>query len=296
MLLAPASVGQCPTSFSWDAEGTNLYKSEIPVKLIKRIRSLGMGVALAATALFSTAAPVTQLGFLVDASGSIGTTNFNIMRSGYAAALAALPVDGSIEITMYSFATGTVQVVAPTVVTAATLPTILAQVNAMAYTAGSTFMNLGINAITAAMTASSNFAGVARSIVNMATDGSPSNDAAALTSASAMKAAGIDAFTAEAIGSGADTGFLRDIVFSPVAGPCNNCGVVLADGSTPPNPMTSTPWVLVVNQFSDFPTAINAKVQAITVDPDPNAVPEPGSIALVGGALALLMMARRRKA
>ena len=64
--------------------------------LTKVLRHAGSALALAAASLASYAAPVTtQLGFLVDASGSIGATNFNTMRSGYAAALAALPTDGS---------------------------------------------------------------------------------------------------------------------------------------------------------------------------------------------------------
>jgi hypothetical protein len=77
------------------------------------------------------AAPTTQLGFLVDASGSISARNFQIMRQGYAAALAALPTDGSIEVSIYTFANGAVQVVAPTVVTAASLAGIVAAANGM---------------------------------------------------------------------------------------------------------------------------------------------------------------------
>jgi hypothetical protein len=53
--------------------------------------------------------------------------------------------------------------------------------------------------------------------------------------------------------------------------------------------MTSTPWVLQVNSFDDFPTAINAKVQAIVND-----VPEPGALALSGLALLLVAVQRRR--
>ena len=51
------------------------------------LRRTGAALALAAASLASHAAPTTQLGILIDASGSIGTTNFNTMRSGYAAAL-----------------------------------------------------------------------------------------------------------------------------------------------------------------------------------------------------------------
>lgn len=257
------------------------------------LRRTGAALALAAASLASHAAPTTQLGFLIDASGSIGTTNFNTMRSGYAAALAALPTDGSIEVTVYTFASGTAQVVTPTVVTAVTLPSIIASINAMTYTGGSTATAAGITAISNAMLASSQYSSGLRSIINIATDGQPndgSSDPAnnAITAATNARNGGIDALTAEAIGQ-FNSNFLLDLVFSPLTGPCDNCGVLLPDGSTPTSPMTSTPWVLQVNSFDDFPTAINAKVQAIVND-----VPEPGALALSGLALLLVAVQRRR--
>jgi len=264
------------------------------MSISKTIRRAAIGLALSASALLANAVPTTQLGFLIDASGSIGSSNFSTMRSGYSAALAALPTDGSIEVTVYTFASATSVVVAPTVVTAATLPGIVAAINGMVYTAGSTNTSAGIAAISGAMLGSTDYSAGLRSIINIATDGVPNDGAAAIAAAVAAEAAGIDALTAEAIGS-IDFNFLRDIVFSPLTGgPCNDCGVILADGATPPNPMTSAPWILTVSDFNDFPTAINAKVQAIIVDP-PTGVPEPGSIALMGAALGLLAMARRRK-
>ena len=79
----------------------------------KILRHTCSALAIAFASLASYAAPLTtQLGFLIDASGSIGTQNFNTMRSGYATALAALPTDGSIELTVVTFASGTATVVA----------------------------------------------------------------------------------------------------------------------------------------------------------------------------------------
>ena len=269
------------------------------MKLIRRLLApLALGLAAISANVAFSAPLTTQLGFLVDASGSIGTPNFNIMRSGYFAAFAALPTDGSIELTVYTFATGTVAVVAPTIITAASLPGILTAVNAMVYTGGITATSLGINAITAAMAGSSSYLSSLSSIINIATDGEPNNSgltaaqskAAAIAAATSSKAAGIDAMTAEGIGSSLNVGFLQDLVFSPINGPCTNCGTVLADGSNPPNPMTSNPWVLRVNSFDDFPTAINSKVQAIV-----NPTPEPGILMLLALGLVGLGMTRRNK-
>jgi hypothetical protein len=139
-----------------------------------------------------------------------------------------------------------------------------------------------------------------RSIINIATDGLPNvpapttqAQAAAISAATSARAQGIDALTAEVIGAAtSDPGFMQDIVFSPLGGPCNNCGVILPDGSTPPNPMTSNPWVLLVNNYDDFDRAINAKVQAIV---NPVAVPEPGALVLVGTALAAALGFSRRR-
>lgn len=263
--------------------------------LFRGVAGAVAGFALALSAQAATL--TTQLGFLVDRSGSIGATNFGIMKTGYANALGALPTDGSVEVTIYSFGSSATEVVAPTVVTGATLPGIVAAVNAMAYPAGqATFTAAGIEAISNAMLASSNYLPALRSIVNMATDGAPNDTSGnpqqnAIDKATAARAAGIDALDAEAIGTNATTlGQLRDIVFSPLTGPCADCGDLLANGSTPPNPMTSNPWVLQVDNFAGFETAIKAKIEAAVN------VPEPNALALVGIAVAGLGVASRRRA
>lgn len=267
--------------------------SEQPMSILSRfMRGALASLALATATLSASAAPTTQLGFLIDASGSIGAANFATMQAGYAAALGALPADGSIEVTVYTFSDAATAIVAPVVLNnAADVTAVVAAINAIVYSGGTTATDLGIGAIAGAMITSTNFAPGLRSIINLATDGVPNDQAAAVAAAAAAQARGIDAMTAEAIGGSAVTAAaIADMVFSPIAGPCAGCGVVLPDGSIPPNPMTSAPWVLQIDNFNDFPTAINAKVQAIT------RVPEPGSVALVGLALGVVGVIRRRKA
>lgn len=261
------------------------------MNVIRSLRNTAAAFALAAAALPASAAVTTQLGFLVDGSGSIGSANFGLMRTAYAAALNALPTDGTVEVTLYRFqGNGADAIIAPTIVTAGSLAGLVASVNAMAFLGGGTPTTEGITAISGAMLGSANYSTGLRSIINLGTDGVPNNQATAIAAALAARNGGIDAMTAEAIGS-FDSGAIRDMVFSPLLGPCNNCGTVLLAGSVPPDPMTSNPWVLPVATFQQFEAALLAKVRAST-----GQVPEPGSMALLALSLMGMFAVRRRQA
>lgn len=267
--------------------------NEQPMSIISRFMRGALASLALATATFSaSAAPTTQLGFLIDASGSIGIANFNLMRNGYISALGALPQDGSIEVTIYTFSSSAAVLVAPLVVSsAADIATITAALNGFSYAGGGTNTADGIRSISGAMLASGNYNAGLRSIINLATDGVPNSQPDAIAAAAAARLGGIDALTAEAVGAAGAAPSIAEMVFSPLCAVNAGCGVVLPDGSIPTDPMTSAnPWVLEINNFADFPVAINAKVQAIV-----NRVPEPGSVALVGLALGLVVVARRSR-
>ncbi len=254
------------------------------------LRSLAATLAVALSAA-AWAVPVTQLGFALDASGSVSASNYNLLRSGLSAALAGLPVDGTIEITVVSYSTGNLTVVAPTVLTAATLPTIQAAINNHSKSDGGTNTSGAITGLTSLLTGSVNFGDAGtKSIINLATDGAPNSQADAEAAALASAAAGIDALSIEAIGSGVSSGSaLANMQKIAFPGPA----ILLPVNSTSiPNPIGQS-WVVPVSDFNALAPVLAAKVQA-AVNP-PNQVPEPGSIALLAIAMVGMTVAMRRR-
>jgi hypothetical protein len=240
-----------------------------------------MGIALA-VALFlastSSAAPITQLGFAMDASGSIGTTNFNTMKTGLANALNVVPTNGTVEITVVTFASGPATIVSPTVInSAATLLAVQTAINNIVYSGGSTDTAGAITSLTSLLTGSPSFTNPDGSaqIFNIITDGVPNSQALAEAAANAAVLAGIDEIDLEAIGSVN----LANMLALARPGP----GVLA--------PPFQPGFVLQVNSFGEFDDAIQSKIRFVL---NQNA-PEPASMVLWGlGSLGLAWSARRR--
>ena len=248
--------------------------------------ALMMALAVAAP---SQAASITQLGFVLDGSGSVSTANYNLLRTGLSNALNALPVDGSVEISIVAYGSGSSTVTAPTLLTAATLPTIQTQILNHAKVGGGTDTAGAISATANLITGSSLFALTNNAIINLATDGVPNSQSAAVAAAQAAFAAGIDALSIEAIGSGVSSASalnnMAAIAFpTPVT--------ILAVNSTNiPNPMGGS-FVVPVSDFTVFADVIESQVIA-SVTP----VPEPSLLGLLGlGFVGRLAMRRRRQA
>lgn len=253
----------------------------------RALATLVAGFSLAVASIGAQAA-ITQLGFALDASGSVSTANYNLLRSGLSDALAGLPVDGTVEITIVSYGSGVSTVTSPTILTAATLPTIQAQISSHAKDSGTTNTAGAINSLTSLITGSASFAlADTKSLINLATDGFPNSQSAAVAAGVAAFAAGIDALSIEAIGSGVSSpSALNDLAAIAFPGPVT---ILPVNSVAIPNPLNGS-WVVPVSDFNALAPVLAAKVQASV-----NLVPTPGSAALFSVALLGLGLATRRR-
>jgi len=260
--------------------------------LRKSLGILALGFALSLSSLSALAIPVTQLGFILDASGSVSSSNYNLMRSGLNSALAGLPTNSSVEITVVTYASGASVVVAPTVLTAASLAGIQSAITTHVKTGGSTRTNLALDTATSAMTGSANFADAGTtSLLNLMTDGSPNSQSDAEASALAAAAAGIDALSIEAIGDGVSSpsalAAMLAMVFPTPA-------TILAVNETNiSNPLGGS-WVVPVSDFTALAAVLDAKVQASITPPAPT-IPEPSTLALFAISLIGFGLTSKKK-
>ena len=239
----------------------------------------------------------TQLGFALDGSGSVSFNDFIIQRDGLAQAFNAIPTDSTVQVTVVQFASTARVELAPTLIdSAATLANVIAQVQGIGKIGGGTNASAALDLLTAQMTGA---ATGGDSLINLSTDGIIINAGTFSTIAAAQraKAAGIDSVTAEAIGQFANTGNLLQVVYGPTTNPNDGSAVLLPQNSANiPNPLAGgAPWVLPVSNFAAYGPAVQAKIQAIVVPPQP--VSEPGTLAMLGlGLLGAGFAARRRRA
>ena len=157
-----------------------------------------------------TGPPSTDLALVMDGSGSISSSDFNLQREGYALAIedpGIVPTDGSVAVTVVQFADGFGSVDVPFTVidSEATAANVAAQIRSIGQRDGGTPLAEGVSAAIAAVGAGSPGA---RKVMCVSTDGVPDDRQAALDAADAAVAAGFDEIDGLAVGAGADVDFL----------------------------------------------------------------------------------------
>lgn len=257
-------------------------------KLLSLAFATTAGLALMST---TARADIIDLGFLMDESGSISSSDYAGAMNALATALANnIPVNDAnfqYRIGVVSFGSSAdVDVSATLINSQAALDGVVASIQAAASdfaNAGSTNYQAGFDALVA------DFGGLNdSSIVNMMTDGSP-NVGDATAGRDGLITAGWDALSFESVGGGASSTLLADLAFDT-----NGVGgaSIIGDATMITNPLTNA-FVLEVADFGTaYANAIDMKVQR-TVTPT---IPLPAGLPLLLSGVAVFGLLRRRKA
>jgi hypothetical protein len=243
------------------------------------------------------------LGFLIDGSGSISAVDFDIIREALAMTLmdtALVPHDGTVEVVVTQFFNqGADTFVEPMALTPDNIEEIVRRIRRMPQGGGGTPLWGGINQIVNQMRSSPNYDTAIRRVINIATDGQPQVPVRDITvrqginlSMEARERAidfGIDEIDSEGIGAATSDrnfqNFLLDLVYPQP-------GTLITNGDLGNGGMDVDPgFVILVNDFGDFETAVRDKVLAVlsnagvggngngtpTPTPRPSPTPDPGN-------------------
>jgi uncharacterized protein YegL len=250
------------------------------------IRRFALAATSACAIAIGTLAPilahasVIQLGFILDRSGSIGSTNWTTIVNGLSSAVNTLvPADGTYEISVVTFSTAaTINVNHVLIDNAATRTSVANTIAAIPFSGGGTNFGPAFSSMGTAL-AGTTQPTIDFSYVNFATDGVEGDPVAGVAARNALIAAGIDNISIEAIGLGVDAAGLQNSYCYP--GPC--------DTSSPYNFPTQGFYIGVADAAA-YAAAIGNKIQIVT-----GQVPEPATLTLTGLALALVGFSRRRR-
>jgi hypothetical protein len=223
-----------------------------------------------------------QLCMVVDGSGSISTSEWNLTRMGVANAIRNnMPHDGSVELSIVQFADslpGGIHArveLQPTIITTANFETIATNVSTMTHGGGGTPMAHGLFLGWQVISSSSSFSTASKHIINLATDGatsvrnlnatsdldesggSPNAKDDVIAVINAAEDQGLDELDIEAINLGtSERTWFVNWTARPQPG-------ILAP------PFTKPGWVRAVTNFTEFADTVGEKFQLIFNDVTP---------------------------
>ena len=241
-------------------DGSYAFGGLLPGQYV--VREVLTGGRIQTTEGIRAADAITQLGFALDKSGSISDSEFSLIKTGVHDALTTtIPTDSTFEITVAFFGSDVTTAVEPTLITSqADLDRVAdAVLNFQRFNTTSTDLTGAITTLTSLLGSSANFEPSNPQIINITTDGSPTDRITAAAAANAALSGVIDEISAEAVG--ADT-FDIDYLAEEIAGvepgpPGNGAGIVESSDLIAPG------FVLPINGASEFGPAIQAKVDFV---------------------------------
>ncbi len=195
--------------------------------------------AITLFALISTcihAAPSVSVVFVLDESGSVSYSNFDLETQGFQRALNSLPLDGSVEVSVVGFSSYNTTIVDKVELTSATLPVVDSALANNPKESGGTAMSSAITTSTGILLGSS----APTKVICLATDGQPNSTSSTTTAANSAKNSGV---------------FL-----SPIGIGLSSSGKTFLDSiaSNPPVPNPSN--------FTDFATVVNNVCVGVTAN------------------------------